>query len=723
MDIKSLLRELRILKGFDDESLARIAACASIENYGKRQVLLNVGDRVDSLGVLISGELKVIKSMEPNKEIILGPGQPFNLMSLITGEPAISKIEALSASKVIKVPFSSLSKEMAKAPHAAEEMAKLVTNGLVERNRDPDEKRALGQAKSKSLFRTEVTEEKPVLVLNMGSSSIKYAVFCGKKRCVHGLVERIGKEECRLIHNDLSIEAVKQLKKADHELCLRAVFDIVAKKNGGSFDKIDELYAVGHRVVHGGSRLTEATVITDHVKEEIEKVSPLAPLHNPLNLLGIYLCDKLLPKSVPQVAVFDTAFHTTLPEHAYRYAIPKELADNNDLRKFGFHGTSHKYVADAAASFLGEAGSSLKIVTCHLGNGCSLAAVDHGRSVDTSMGLTPLEGLVMGTRSGDIDPGLILHLLSMGHTRESLDTLLNYESGLKGMSGLSRDMRDLCKAAGSGHTGALLAISAFCYRVRKYIGAYAAVMNGVDALVFTGGIGENATEIRMRICGGLGYLNAHIDNEINEAPIDDSEVIRDISSSISKVKILVVPTDEERMIARETVDALERTDVSTVLRTTEDRPIPIDVYEHHVHLCKEHVEELWGKGYSLKRKEDLSQTGNFLCEERVALVGPKGVVENVVVLGPERPVSQVEVCRADEFRLGIDAPLRASGDVSSSAGILIRTDSKEIVLKEGVICAIRHIHMSPTDSLAFGIRDKDIKVRPRQLTLWEIDAL
>jgi acetate kinase len=437
-------------------------------------------------------------------------------------------------------------------------------------------------------------------------------------------------------------------------------------------------------------------------------VSALAPLHNPVALKGIELCEKLLPPGVAQVAVFDTAFHMTMPEHAYRYAIPKAFADKENLRRFGFHGTSHKYVSQTAVSFLGAAPGSLKLVTCHLGNGASVAAVDHGRSVDTSMGVTPLEGLIMGTRSGDIDPGAILHLLRRGKTGPEIDKLLNKESGLLGLSGFSSDMREIEKAADAGHAGSLLAIQAFCYRVRKYIGAYAAAMEGLDAIVFTGGIGENGDGIRSRVCSGLGFLGVELDEKANLGRVKLAERARLVSSRESKVKVLVVPTDEEFMIASESARALDRAGITAVLAARKDKPIPIGISAHHVHLTQAHVERLFGEGATLTPRNPLTQKGQFACEEMVDLVGPKGIVPRVRILGPTRPSTQVEISRTEEYKLGIDAPIRASGDVMHSPGLVLRGSKADIALEHGVICALRHIHASPEDALAYGLHDKDV---------------
>ena len=312
-----------------------------------------------------------------------------------------------------------------------------------------------------------------------------------------------------------------------------------------------EIAAVGHRVVHGGERFVESTLVNDEILDQIDKLSELAPLHNPPNLEGIRACMRLMP-GVPQVAVFDTAFHASIPDHAYTYALPYEYYTNYGVRRYGFHGTSHRYVTAQAQKMLAEAGydtSRTRIVTCHLGNGCSMAAVVGGNSIDTSMGMTPAEGLVMGTRSGDLDPAILPYLAKrLGASPDETDDLINKRSGLLGISGVSSDMRDLERAVAEGNDRARLAVAIFCYRIKKYIGAYAAAMGGLDAVVFTGGIGENDAHVRSAVCDNMEFLGLQMDQRKNET----LEGPADISKSTGAARILLVPTNEERMIATDT---------------------------------------------------------------------------------------------------------------------------------------------------------------------------
>jgi acetate kinase len=337
-----------------------------------------------------------------------------------------------------------------------------------------------------------------------------------------------------------------------------------------------------------------------------------------------------------------------------------------------------------------------------------MAAVEHGRSIDTSMGLTPLEGLVMGTRAGDLDAGLVLHLLRAGRSVQEVDEMLNKRSGLRGLSGLTHDMRGLEAAAEAGDRQALIAIECFCYRAKKYVGAYLAALGGADALVFTGGIGQGSAGVRARICQGLSAMGILLDEEANRKAAVGPGVVQDISDRESRVRVLVAGTDEERMIARQSVQAVRQSLVTEVLRRKTDRPIPVGVSAHHVHLCARDLETLFGPGSSLTRHAELSQPGQYACREQVTLVGPKGRIERVRVLGPLRPETQVEISRTEEFKLGVDAPIRASGDLDGSVGLVLEGPAGRVNLQKGVINALRHIHMSPEDALALALRDRDV---------------
>ncbi|XCP83641.1 acetate kinase [Roseburia hominis] len=390
-----------------------------------------------------------------------------------------------------------------------------------------------------------------VLVINCGSSSLKFQLINSESEGVlaKGLCERIGIDG-RLTYQPAGGEkAVTNLAMPTHTEAIQFVIDALTNSETGVVKSLDEIGAVGHRVVHGGEKFSKSVVVTEEVKKAIEECNDLAPLHNPANLIGIAACESLMP-GTPQVAVFDTAFHQTMPEKAYMYGLPYEYYEKYKVRRYGFHGTSHSFVSKRVAEFLGKPYDATKTIVCHLGNGSSISAVMNGESVDTSMGLTPLEGLVMGTRSGDMDPAIMEFIAK----KEDLDiagimNVLNKKSGVEGISGVSSDFRDLAQAAEEGNARAALALDVFAYRVAKYVGSYAAAMNGVDNIVFTAGIGENDGGTRAKICSYLGYLGITIDEEANGKR--GEEIV--ISTPDSKVTVLVIPTNEELAIARETV--------------------------------------------------------------------------------------------------------------------------------------------------------------------------
>jgi acetate kinase len=389
-----------------------------------------------------------------------------------------------------------------------------------------------------------------ILVINAGSSSIKYQLFemPAEKVVAKGLLEKIGEETSKLTHTTDSKEHKIDTKAADHSEGMILILKTLVAPETGVMKDISEINAVGHRVVHGGEEFTASCIINEHVIDSIERFADLAPLHNPPNLTGIKAAQIALP-NVPQVACFDTAFHTTLPQTAFIYALPYEIYEKFRVRKYGFHGTSHKYITLRAAVMLGKKLDDINIITCHLGNGGSMAAVKNGKSVDTSMGLTPLEGLVMGTRTGDFDPAILFYLSDKGYSIDDLNTMCNKKSGLLGISGVSNDMRNLREQAEKGNKRAQLAFDIFCYRIKKYIGTYTAVLGRLDAIVFTGGIGENSPDVRRQSCSELEQIGVDIDNPANTAKNRNE---RTISSANSKVKVFVIPTNEELAIAQDT---------------------------------------------------------------------------------------------------------------------------------------------------------------------------
>ena len=391
-----------------------------------------------------------------------------------------------------------------------------------------------------------------VLVINCGSSSLKYQLIDSETENVlaKGLCERIGIDG-RLVYQKAGCDKeITEAAMPTHKEAIQMVLDALTNDKTGAIGSLKEVNAIGHRVVHGGEKFASSAVITDEMIKAVEECNDLAPLHNPANLIGIRSCQKVMP-GVPMVAVFDTAFHQTMPGKAYLYGLPYEYYEKYKVRRYGFHGTSHDFVSKRVGELLGKDRKDLKIIVCHLGNGASVSAVDHGKSVDTSMGLTPLEGLMMGTRSGDMDPAIVGFIAEKENlTAAEVINICNKNSGVLGLSGISSDFRDLVEAAAAGNDHAQTTLEAYAYRVGKYIGAYAAAMNGVDAIVFTAGIGENNAQVRALISQYTGFLGCEIDLEKNKAAVG---VEAFISTPESKVTALVVPTNEELAIARETV--------------------------------------------------------------------------------------------------------------------------------------------------------------------------
>ena len=536
-----------------------------------------------------------------------------------------------------------------------------------------------------------------ILVLNCGSSSVKAAVIhtISGKTTLSADIERIPQNPFIQFPGEEPIA----LTQTGHSYALEQLFPLIQERLKGQ-----ALAGIGHRVAHGGHLFDRATRIDAAVIQQIEALSELAPLHNPPNLQGIQIALQLFPE-LPQVAVFDTAFHQTLPNRAKKYALPQDLNEKYQLRRYGFHGTSHEYVAQQAAEYLEADLRDLCLISCHLGSGCSIAAIEYGRSIETSMGMTPLEGLVMSTRSGDVDPGILTFLQEKeGLSAKELEEKLNRESGLLGLSGESGDMRDILQKAGERHEPSRQAIQIFTHRIRKYIGAYAAIMGKLDGIIFTAGIGENSAVIRKRVCERLEVLGVHLDTDRNkDLQLSEEEPIGNLSEPRSRVQILAIKTNEQLAIARKTAGLIQERDRVNTLPA-----IPIAISARHVHLTQETLEQLYGPGYELTIKKWLSQPGQYAANETVTLVGPKNNIEHVRILGPCRNINQVEISRTDEFFLGIDAPIRESGKIQNSPGVKLIGPHGHVKLKEGLICAWRHIHMTPEDANIFGVEDRDV---------------
>jgi acetate kinase len=532
-----------------------------------------------------------------------------------------------------------------------------------------------------------------VLALNCGSSSIKCAVVdtVSGTRAFELHVENLAREAPLLTVGESSR---KLAAGTDFASAIAAVLAEL-RDRWAALGKLD---AVVHRVVHGGVRFTAPTLVEADVLARLAELERLAPLHNPPAIQAIRGARELFA-SIPHVAIFDTAFHTTLPARAREYALPAEVRSRFGIRRFGFHGISHGDVAARVATQLGKAPRELRVISCHLGSGASVTAIEYGRSVETSMGMTPLEGLVMGTRAGDLDPGIVCELArELG--ADALDALLNKNAGLQGLAG-TNDLREIERRAGDGDEDCRLALSIYSHRIRKYVGAYATVMGGVDAIAFTGGVGEHSALVRHRCLQRLGFLGALLDEDRNrEARVDARHPIRDIARDDSRARILVLRADEELAMARDAARHLAS-------RPAPALRIPIAVSARHANLSQATLDRLFGAGHQLRPKSALSQTGQFSAEETIRLIGPRGELAHVRLMGPPRSQDQVEISRSDEFVLGIDAPVRISGDLANTPGITLEGPRGRVTIPSGVICARRHVHMAPHDAQRHGISDCD----------------
>ena len=713
IDLKRFfLEQVKLFETFSADKVEEIVIKSRLATYEGNEAILETGDEGRFIGVVISGHAEI--SMTDNtgtRNVIsqLEAGDVFGVMSLLTGDRIIADVIAGNRCFVLMVPQEVFNTHILTNPKAVGYLSRILTERTRAMSMDLDTAHAHAVTKSDDPYALSLNTNTPgkVVVLNVGVSQIHFGIYDthDSGADVHGIIDHADKE---MTH--ITVTVGPQQKSMQHApFKLSDLFKVMQEATtllGDAFTfHPEDVTSVGHRVVHGGNRFASSIVITPAVIAEIESLSVFAPLHNPVNVAGIRVAMKQFPH-IPHVAVFDTAFHQTLPPYAYLYGLPYDLYKQDGIRRYGFHGTSHRYVSLKSAEVLKRPLGELEIVSCHLGIGASLCAIDHGRSVDTSMGMTPTDGLIMPSRSGSIDPAVMIHLLENHKmSPEQLSTLINTESGLKGISGISSDIHQIEEAANDGHHRALLAHKAFCYQVRKNIGAYVAAMGGIDVLAFTGDIGETSATVRSLACQGLGYMGIKLDEEKNRNLTTlTSHAI--ISTDDSPVTILVVANDDERLVAWETLRAIERNQLLVSMKEDEaDSPIPVEISAHHVHLSQSDVEKLFGPGHQLTPEHELSQPGQFACAEKVHLVGPKGRIANVRVLGPTRKETQVEIAMTEQFKVGIQPPIRQSGDLVNTPGITLEGPYGTAVIERGVVCAQRHIHMTPEDAMRFRVRD------------------
>ena len=725
-----LLQELRAFSLFQHtspEMLEQIVDQSETAIFAPEEVIIPFGPPVTFLGIVLSGRAEARARIYTEAMEVREKGDYFGEVSLMTGEPAAFTIVATEPTRVLMIPDDLFSRWVASDPQVRHIFARSMGRRMVLLEENLKMRAELEEARRSEVdpYGLELHTKEPmkILVVNVRRTSFKFSFFdtADESKGAEGQIRGIGSTDCTLEYRRTSTDLTAQWRASepawvhlrerlgllDHVEAARIILDRLCDPEVGVIESMHQLSVVAHRIVHGGHKYHSPVLITDEVIDDIQSVSHLAPLHNPMHVVGIEELTRLLP-DIPHVAVFDTAFHQTMPEMAQVYGLPYELYEQDRVRRYGFHGPSHQYVALRSAAFLGRPIEELKIITCHLGEGGSLCAIDHGRSIDTSMGLTPLEGLIMPARSGDIDPAIVVYLQrEKGMTHEQVEHYLNLESGLKGLTGISDDVLKIVESANAGNRRAMLALQAYCYRIRKYIGAYFVALGGLDALVFTAGVGEGSSGLRAMTMQGLWHLGIVIDEVKNRALDMSKTKLADISHPDSRVKVLAVHTEWARMIARETVRVLGYQGITELIET-QRIPIPIGVSAHHVHLASEDLASLFGPDHELTPRAPLSQPGQFAAEEQVDLIGPKGRSERVRVLGPVRNQTQVEISRTEEYRLGIQAPVRMSGNLGGSPGLILKGPEGEVRLEEGVICAHRHMHMTPEDALRLGLRDGDV---------------
>ena len=712
-DLKQFfLERVRLFESFPADKVEEILSRSRLATFEGNEAILETGDEGRFMGVVISGTAEVSVSDNTGTRTVisqLDEGDVFGVISLLTGEPIVADVIAGSRCFVLMIPQDIFQTYILTNPKCVAYLSRLHAERIRTMTSDLAASKCKARARSDDPYALSLATDTAgkVVVLNVGISQIHFGIYDTHDldSDVHGIIDNTDRDR---VHISVSVgPQTRSMEREPFPLSdLFAVIQTSCALLGEAFAfHLQDVSAVGHRVVHGGSKFSSSVVITPAVIADIEALSVFAPLHNPANVKGIREAMKQLP-GVPQVAVFDTAFHQTLPPYAYLYGLPYDLYKKDGIRRYGFHGTSHRYVSLKAAEVLKRPLGELEIVSCHLGIGASLCAIDHGRSVDTTMGMTPTDGLIMPSRSGSIDPAVMIQLLQHHDmTPAQLSDLINTESGLKGISGISSDIHEIEAAASAGHHRALLAHKAFCYQIRKNIGAYVAAMGGIDVLTFTGDIGETSATVRSLACQGLSYMGIKLDEEKNRN-VGKLDTYKIISADDSPVTIIVIANDDERLVAWESLRAIERNELIQAMKEDQaEAPIPIEISAHHVHLSQADVEKLFGPGHQLTPEHELSQPGQFACAEKVHLVGPKGRIANVRVLGPTRKETQVEIAMTEQFKVGIQPPIRQSGDLANTPGITLEGPAGSAVIERGVICAQRHIHMTPEDALRFRVRD------------------
>ena len=717
MDIAHFLKEeVPLFRFVEPRLIDTLVQDSTVTTFEEHEAVIEFGEEGHFVGILLEGtaEVSVYDDAGNKRQIeILSKGAVFGEMSLMSGDKTVADVIGLSRCRALLIPHPLLSEVLVSHPHMIAEISELIKKRL-ETIRPSDHDNLLKRALRKSLDPYGLSLKKPgaperILALSFTGEELSFTLHETKEgtRLAAGVFKELSTEKSHFVFFNGKEE---QRFPVPHRE-LGALFSLLEKAlftgEKAPLAGPEQVTAVGHHLISGGDVFSSSTLLSN---DALAKLETLNALHKEFNAPGVAAAHEARTRfpQATHVAVFDSSFHSSLPPYAFLYALPYELVVEKKVRRRGYHGITHQYAALKAAQYLNRPYNELEVAVCFLDTESSLCAVDHGRSVEVSAGFTPADGLVAGNSAGSVDPNLLFYLTDQaGFSYRETSALFREKGGLKGLSGISPSLREIEAHADLGHHRALLAYKLYCYSIRKKIGEALAAMGGLDVLVFTGSIGYASPGIRSLACQGLDAMGIALDEKRNRALLESDETAL-ISRSDSPVKVLVVRPNRTLMIARETLKALSAEKASKLLQKQEAIPVPIEVSAHHVHLTARHVAALFGAGHGLEVAHPLSQPGQFASKQTVTLVGPKGMIDRVRVLGPERAATQVEIAMTEQFKLGIEPPIRESGDIDGSPGVVIEGPAGSVILEKGVICARRHIHMSPDDALRFGLHDKDV---------------
>jgi acetate kinase len=717
VEIDSYLKNsVPLFRSLSEREIARIVQESTVTTFEENEAAIEFGEEGHFVGILLEGRAEVSIVLDTGrKQRIeeLGSGAVFGEMSLMSGDRTVADVVALTRCKALLIPHTLLSEVLVTHPDMVKVISDIIQARL-EAIFPNDRESLLRNALRKSTDPYGLSLKKPgaklsILALSYTGEELHYTLHDTEtgEPTARGCFRELLSDRCHLEFSVNGREKRLPVLKRGLPQVFDLLRDTLAGKENGRPAGPDDLTAVGHHLVAGGDLFSESILVT---KEAAGRLASLGGYLRDLNAPGLAAlteAQRVFPKA-QHVAVFDSSFHATLPPYAYLYALPYELYKEKGIRRYGFHGIAHQYAALKSAQYLNRPYNELEIAVCHLDREASVCAVDHGRSVDVSAGFSPGEGLVTGTSPGSIDPAILFYLSEGGgFTGRETEILVREKGGLRGLAGLSASLSEIEDHASGGHHRALLAYKLYCYTVRKKIGEAQAAMGGLDVLVFTGEHGHASSGVRSLACQGLACMGIVLDEKRNASPLESGDVAL-VSRPDSPVKILVVRPNRTLMIARETLRALKTESAAQILRKRESIGVPIEVSAHHVHLSNDHIKRLFGPDAELEVEHELSQPGQFASKQKVTLVGPKGAIERVRVLGPARAQTQVEIAMTEQFKLGIEPPVRESGDLEGSPGVTLEGEAGSIAIDKGVICARRHIHLSQEEALAFGLHDKDV---------------